>query len=455
MVPRWVQITVGCLCVGGLVVIVRQSRATQASPPSTAIAADPWVWRHLQRSTPNGNSTLRHARPGRSGETISSLTVLGQLHIRKARESGDIASYQRAETALRQALTLNAEHAPAKAFLASAYASQQSFHQAIELARELYVRLPARTDLLGTLADAYLETGQYKEGELAGQELARKAGRTPPVLARLALVAELHGRSGEAVQHLQQAVATLKRDGESGHEVVWYETRLGDLYFHNGCLDEAATHLNAALALVKGHYIGLAGLAEVRAAQGRTAEAEQLFTEAVAAAPQVHTLFAFGRFYESHGRHDAATPLYAGSGGRSPRKGFIRRCNYRDPATFYMEQPGQAADALDLARRDLAVRRDIEGLDTLAWALYKNGRIDEAAAASDESMKLGTHEPAFYYHAAMIAARLGQRDKARGFLERGFALGAYHFNDEARETLRKLGGVPEGPTACPLGKTAS
>jgi hypothetical protein len=45
--------------------------------------------------------------------------------------------------------------------------------------------------------------------------------------------------------------------------------------------------------------------------------------------------------------------------------------------------------------------------------------------------------------------RLRADREARAFLDRGFAPGACHFDDEARETLRKLGGVPEGAGILP------
>ena len=39
------------------------------------------------------------------------------------------------------------------------------------------------------------------------------------------------------------------------------------------------------------------------------------------------------------------------------------------------------SQAVALAEQDLDSRPDIHGYDTLAWALYRNGRFDEAAKA--------------------------------------------------------------------------
>src|SRR5262249_9118180 len=78
--------------------------------------------------------------------------------------------------------------------------------------------------------------------------------------------------------------------------------------------------------------------------------------------------------------------------------------------------------ALELAQAELSSRKDVYTYDALAWALYKNKRYAEAGAASAKALVMKTAEPAFYYHAAMIAAALQENDRANGYLERALAL---------------------------------
>src|SRR4029078_8999620 len=82
----------------------------------------------------------------------------------------------------------------------------------------------------------------------------------------------------------------------------------------------------------------------------------------------------------------------------------------------YAERLGKAADALDYAQKDMAVRKDVRAYDVLAWALYRNKRFDEARAMG-EAMKVGTRDPDFFYHAGMIYDALGDREKAKTYLE--------------------------------------
>ena len=62
------------------------------------------------------------------------------------------------------------------------------------------------------------------------------------------------------------------------------------------------------------------------------------------------------------------------------------------------------------------------GYDVLAWTLFKNGRFDEAAAASEQALKLGTQEALFYYHAGMIAAAQGNTELATDQLSHALKL---------------------------------
>jgi Flp pilus assembly protein TadD len=112
---------------------------------------------------------------------------------------------------------------------------------------------------------------------------------------------------------------------------------------------------------------------------------------------------------------------------------------YRELSVFYAERLGKAADALDFAQRDLALRKDVRGYDVLAWALFRNKRYDEAKAAIAEAMKLGTRDPDFFYHAGMIHDALGDRAKAATYLEE-----AARISPRGRPELVKIAGAADG-----------
>ena len=105
-------------------------------------------------------------------------------------------------------------------------------------------------------------------------------------------------------------------------------------------------------------------------------------------------------------------------------------------------------EALDLARKELDVRRDIYTYDVLAWALYKNGKVGEALPAMTEALRLGTKDARLFFHAGMIHQAVGDAQKAREFLEKALATNPrFHVlqADVAQQAFEKLGGRPGQP----------
>ena len=96
---------------------------------------------------------------------------------------------------------------------------------------------------------------------------------------------------------------------------------------------------------------------------------------------------------------------------------------------------------LELAQRELDYRRDIYAYDLLAWNLYKNGRLDEARAAIEEALKLGTKDAKLFFHAGMIYSSLDAKAKATEFLSLALSTNRnFHpvFSATAAEILERL-----------------
>ncbi len=89
--------------------------------------------------------------------------------------------------------------------------------------------------------------------------------------------------------------------------------------------------------------------------------------------------------------------------------------------------------AIELARADLAERRDVGAYDTLAWALHRAGRHREAGQVIAGALAFGTEDAALHYHAAAIATELGDRATASAHLERALAINPRFHPTEADE----------------------
>lgn len=369
-----------------------------------------------------------------------SLTILGQLFLRQARESGDVRSYQRAETALRQAIALLPNNTAARLALASTLFAQHQFSEALKLAQQLMQEDSRRSEALAVMGDAYLAVGNYQAAAQAYTELEQQAP-SPPVWARLAYQAELYGRTEEALRFWQQAAGVTLANAQSKEELAWYLIRLGDLYFNQGRLDEAGEHYTAALRLVDTYYLALAGLGKVRAAQGRFDEALDLYQRAVAIIPQPDILAALGDVYALTGQPEQAQLQYETVDYIGRLAQINRQVYNRQLANFYVDHDRRLAEALSLTVAELQARQDIYGYDAAAWALYKNGRYQEAQPMIEQALQLGTRDAKLYYHAGLIAQAQGRLAEAEWFLAEALAINP-HFDllqsRAAQATLKQL-----------------
>ena len=366
-----------------------------------------------------------------------SYRVLGELYYRRAAgEGGGLDDFARAEAAFRKSLEINAKYIAAQGALAGVLCQRHQFAEALELAREVRKVRPRNHEAMAITADALIEMGRYDEGEQALSELARLV-QTAPVLARQANLAELRGKLDEAERLTREAIAKIRTAGGSASDRAWYQARLGDFALAAGRLDEAEALYRTVPERTDPFHDATAGRARIAAFRGRLDEAVVLFEKAVAIGPDPHMLAALADLYLAKGRNDRAESAIA-----ELLKVTDGRPEYlRERARFLADHDRDLPTALALAEADFARRQDVHGHDVLAWALFKNGRVEEAATHSAKALTLGTRDPLFYYHAALIHDRLGDRVKARDGLRRALAIQprfSVLYADAARKRLAEL-----------------
>jgi tetratricopeptide (TPR) repeat protein len=113
----------------------------------------------------------------------------------------------------------------------------------------------------------------------------------------------------------------------------------------------------------------------------------------------------------------------------------------RNLAIIYADLDRRLDRALELVREELKVRQDVYTYDALAWVLYKQKKYGEAQQATERSLKMGTAEPSFSYHAGMIAAAQGRKAEARTHLERALAMNPKFDISQAAVARKTLAGL--------------
>jgi tetratricopeptide (TPR) repeat protein len=370
------------------------------------------------------------------------LTHLGGLYVRKARESGDHTAYDRAETAFRRALAALPGHGPARVGLALATTARHKFAEGLKLAEEAYRDDPSALDALAVISDARVELGDYDGAERAVRELEAKGAKsTPPaVLVRTARLAELRGDPDRAIDLLRRAADAQTPGGDLKESQAWYRMRLGELLLSVGRLDDAAAQLEAALRDHPNYPAALGLLARVRAAQGRDADAIDLCERAARVTPEVGTLVLAGDLRAKRGEAGVAELFYG-----AVEQADADPVGSRDLVLYYCDHDRKLPRALELAEAEAKARRDVYTCDSLAWALFRNGRTAAAEQAAADALRLGTKDALLLYHAGAIALAAGKPEQASALFRRALAANP-HFSDRyAADARRQLGNTAARP----------
>jgi tetratricopeptide (TPR) repeat protein len=271
--------------------------------------------------------------------------------------------------------------------------------------------------------DALLELGRYSEAEAIYQQL-HSLSPIPEVLARLSNLAEFKGELEKAEELMSRAATLAAKTGQANSD-AWYRGRLGDLALEAGRLDDAEALYVAIPNTVDAYHDASAGRARIRVAQGKLDEAIELYRQAIAIGPDASMLIGLGDIYVAQGKPELAEPLFS----QVVESSVGVEENRRSLAMFYADHGRELPSSLELARLDYAERKDIYAADTLAWALYQNGKFSEAEKAINEALRLGTQDPKLWFHAGMIQHRLGNTKKSNELLNKALSRATFSIRD--------------------------
>ena len=245
----------------------------------------------------------------------------------------------------------------------------------------------------------------------------------------------------KAIELMRSAVRTAIETHMTAENIAWSEFQLGEELFQVGDYADAEKAHLAALDEYPSYYRALGGLAKVRAAQGKLDDAVEYYKKALAVVPFPEYAAALGDLYQKLQQPDQAQKEYELVEFIGHLSQVNREIHNRDLAFFYADHDIKLDQSLSLARSELDIRRDIYTWDVLAWSLFKNGKLQEAADAIAHALQPGTVDAQIFFHAGMIYERLGDVSAAKTFLHRALDLNPeFHVQhaEVARATLTRL-----------------
>jgi tetratricopeptide (TPR) repeat protein len=377
---------------------------------------------------------------------------LGAAYIQKGRETSDFVYYELAEKALTKSLELTSPmdflSAAPLTHLAIIYMAEHRFSDAADCAERGLAVGSGDLSPFGLLGDAHADMGDYDQAAQDYEKLLLHLSSAEPVRgfvymhdSRVSYLKFIHGDNGGAIELVRKAANVARGLHMPAENLAWTNFQLGEYLYQDGDLVGAEAAYQDALNQLPGYYRGLSGVAKVRVAQKRYQEAIEFYKKAIEEIPFPDYIAALGDIYTKVGKSEEAKKQY----DLVEYIGYLTELNKqtynRELALFYADHDIKLHQSLELARRELEVRRDVYTHDVLAWSLYKNGKLREASAAMDKALSAGTRDATLYFHAGLIHRGLGDVDGAREFLDRALAINPnFHifYADIARRALEEM-----------------
>jgi tetratricopeptide (TPR) repeat protein len=356
----------------------------------------------------------------------AAYSALGVAFFQRARETGDVEDFQLAEQALDKSLDLNNTDFSADtaySTMAEVCMGEHRFSDAIAYAQKALALGSGDLSSFAIVGDANADMGEYERAAVAYSRLdisGDSAAQPRNVYvrdSRTSYLKFISGDTAEAIRLMQSAVAAGTEARLPAENLAWLYYELGEYEFQAGDAGAANHAYLAALTIHPGDYRALAGLGKLRGNQGRYAEAIKLYQSAIAVVPMPTYVAELGDLYTKAGNPAEARKQYQ----LVQYIGLLGHINQvlhnRDLALFYADHDMKLDEALTLAHKEFEVRHDIYTWDALAWALYKNGKYQEANDAMENAMRPGVRDALLFFHAGMIAGRLGQNARAKDDLQ--------------------------------------
>lgn len=343
---------------------------------------------------------------------------LATAFIQKLRETGDSGYLNRASIIVNGVLQDQPRLPRALRVRNEIEMNLHHFAKVAGYAQAMLAANPSDAATVGLLGDAQMELGEYSQ---AGETYQRMVSLGANLFSynRLAYYQFVTGNPVVALGWMTQAIAA---GSPSPENVAWCYSELGDMLLKLARTRDAESAYQRSLDMFPGYHRAYAGLGRTSTERGDLKAAISYFFKAQSVVPLPEYAGALETLYTLN--HDIA----AANGQRAVLDAIEKlmvvngeKAN-RALALVYADNNRNLPHALDLAKAEFDVRKDVYSWDALGWVLYKNKQFADALQASGKAVAPGTPEPNFYFHAGMIALTSGDNEKSRSLLQKALAL---------------------------------
>ena len=285
------------------------------------------------------------------------------------------------------------------------------FSEARELAKHILQRDPRSNEGRLLLVDAQSAFGEIGEAT----RILHSLSDSPAVFSRGSDLARLRGDNDGSLRLALRAADEAVARGESPENCAWYRLRAGEIFFRSGQLDDAEEQYRSALEQAPQSY--RQRNTSRSCARRRSISTSNRPYKKLIARVSAGSSAGAGRSFPLLHKPDEARPWHdkALAGYRaSTRRGEVHFLHHL--AGFYADSREEGAEAVQWARKDLALRSTPFTHDALAWALYRAGRFAESRGELEAALAGGIKDAHIYYHAGLIFSAAGEIERGQEFL---------------------------------------
>lgn len=389
----------------------------------------------IERATPS-KADQRIVRAKQKIESMPRAEDYNQLaaaYMQKARETSDFSFNAHASEAINQSLAIESDNYDALKLRAKLELTHHRFAEALKTTRRAQNFRNDDHDVWGQITDAMVELGDYKGAVLAAQKMVDLRPDSS-AYARVSYLRSLHGDTDGAIEAMTAAVKSANPNDPEG--VAWCHVQLGNELLNAGKLEAAEREFDEALQIFPEHRLAIEGKGRSRIAAGDLPGAIVIYEREQAKSASADAAAILGDLYTLTGKGNLARSQYENF-EILERENAALESSWRHMINFWLDHDQNLAEALTLATREYEARKDIFTCDTLAWALFKNGKVQEARTLIDEALRTGTKDARINYHAGVIYKTLNIRAKAIQHLRLGAAINSA-FNPVQAQSAKVL-----------------
>jgi Tfp pilus assembly protein PilF len=378
-------------------------RAVLRDQPDSPVIVGALARAHMMNKEPE----LARDTIGRAVEMFPNRPQLRFVFAEYLASSGDFTAAMRQ---VDEVIKVNASSMEARDLKARIQMAQKDEAGAEETFRQMKQLAPKQPQVMVRLGQFYVARKQFDRAIVEFEEAARLLPNAPEPVLLVVNTLLAQGNTTAAAARLDAAV-------KASPNSVPLLVAVGELQIQRKAFGEAEAtfrRVNTMDARVPAAYLNLARLAAV---QNQRPAAIKWLQDGMAALPDnVGMQLALGDFHVTFAEWEPAIKLYEAVLGRSPDN-LIAANNLAAILADHRNDPESHKRALSIANR-FETSDNAAFLDTLGWAYFKNGQIDQAIRVLRRAVERDPNAAVHKYHLGVALMKKGDEREGRAMLQR-------------------------------------